>query len=174
VGFRAPSDQELASGFLDYLGERLDLAGRYADPGLAPARAPGRIPPELLEHVAGTLGRIRWRPGDALDFAGRFLSEPKAHVYFTPPARPLPRARFEAAARRRGVRLDGRARLFYARGRFFLNGEPVAARGDCAAWLRRLADSRTLVGMDSAPAAFLCLAHEWYARGFLHIAEERT
>lgn len=173
VGFRAPSDQELASGFLDYLGERLDLSGRYADPGLAPTRAPGRIPPELLAHVAGTLGRIRWRPGDALDFAGRFLSEPKAHVYFTPPARPLARARFDAAARRHGLELDGRTRLFYARGRFFFNGEPVAARGACAAWLRRLADSRTLASVAGAPATFLDLAHDWYARGFLHIAEER-
>jgi 50S ribosomal protein L16 3-hydroxylase len=173
VGFRAPSDAELAAGFLDYLGERLDLQGRYADPGLAPARAPGRIPAELLAHVAKTLSRIRWRPGDALDFAGRFLSEPKAHVYFTPPARPLARARFEAAAARRGVALDGRARLLYARGSFFLDGEPVAASGACAAWLRRLADSRTLTTIAGAPAAFRALAHEWHARGFLHLGPER-
>jgi 50S ribosomal protein L16 3-hydroxylase len=173
VGFRAPSDQELASGFLDYLGERLALDGRYADPGLAPARAPGRIPPPLLAHVAGTLERIRWRAGDALDFAGRFLSEPKAHVYFTPPARPLTRARFAAAAGRRGVALDPRSRLLYAKGRYFLNGEVVVAPGACATWLRRLADSRTLPAIAGAPSAFLDLAHDWHARGFLHFGEER-
>jgi 50S ribosomal protein L16 3-hydroxylase len=173
VGFRAPSDQEIAAGFLDFLGERLDLPGRYGDPGLAPTRSPGRIPPELLAHVARTLGRIRWGARDALDFAGRFLTEPKAHVYFTPPAKALPPSRFAAAARRRGVALDRRARLLHAKGRFFLNGEPVEAAAPCAPWLRALADSRTLGGTDGAPAAFLELAHGWYARGFLHLGEER-
>ncbi len=172
VGFRAPSDAELAQAFLDYLGEHLALAGRYADPGLRRARAAGRIPDELLAHVARTLGRIRWRASDTLEFAGRYLSEPKAHVRFTPPARALSRARFEAAAASRGIALDGRTRLLHARGKFFLNGEPVAARGPCAAWLRKLADSRTLVTMAGAPAAFRDIAHEWHNRGYLHLGEE--
>jgi len=171
VGFRAPSDQELAAGFLDYLGERLELEGRYADPGLAPARAPGRIPPALLAHVARTVSRVRAGRADALEFAGRFLTEPKAHVYFTPPARPLSRARLAAAAARRGLALDARARLLYAGRRFFLNGETVQVTAACAGWLRKLADSRNLVSTAGAPAAFLDLAHEWHARGFLHLGE---
>jgi 50S ribosomal protein L16 3-hydroxylase len=172
VGFRAPSDAELAAGFLDYLGERLALEGRYGDPGLVPARAPGRIPEALLDHVARTLRRIRWGTGEAVDFAGRFLSEPKPHVYFTPRARPLAPARFRAAASRRGVALDRRARLLYARGRFFLNGEAVDAPRDCAPWLRRLADSRRLGSIAGAPAAFADLAREWHAQGVLHLAPE--
>ena len=171
VGFRAPSDQELAAGFLDYLGERLRLEGRYADPGLEPARAPGRIPAQLLAHVERTLARVRWSRADAIEFAGRFLSEPKAHVYFTPPARPVPRSRFAAAAARRGLCLDRRARLLHAAGRFFLNGEPAPAPAGCAGWLRKLADSRNLVSTAGAPAAFLDLAHEWHARGFLHLGD---
>jgi 50S ribosomal protein L16 3-hydroxylase len=171
VGFRAPSDQELAAGFLDFLGERLALAGRYADPGLAPARQSGRIPPALLAHVARTLARVRWSRADALEFAGRFLSEPKAHVYFTPPARPLPRARFAAAASRLGLALDRRARLLHAGGRFFLNGESAPVPPGCARWLRKLADSRTLFGVADAPDAFIELAHEWHARGFLHLGD---
>ena len=173
VGFRAPSDAELGAGFLDYLGERMDLAGRYADPGLRQSRSPGRIPPALVAHVARTLDRIRWGRGDALEFAGRFLSEPKAHVYFTPPARKLSRARFAAAAARRGVALDARSRLMYASRRFFLNGESVAAHGASAAWLRRLGDSRTISSAAGAPSAFLDLAHDWHSRGYLHLGEER-
>jgi 50S ribosomal protein L16 3-hydroxylase len=172
VGFRAPSDAELAAGFLDYLGERLALEGRYGDPSLVPARAPGHIPEALLDHVARTLRRIRWGAGEAVDFAGRFLSEPKSHVYFTPRARPLAPARFRAAASRRGVALDRRARLLYARGRFFLNGEAVDAPRDCAPWLRRLADSRRLGSIAGAPAAFADLAREWHAQGVLHLAPE--
>jgi 50S ribosomal protein L16 3-hydroxylase len=173
VGFRAPSDAELAAGFLDFLGERLAIDGRYADPDLAPARRAGEIPPPLIAHVGRTLERIRWRPRDAMEFAGRFLSEPKSHVYFTPRARPLPRARFEEAAARRGVVLDGRVRLLYAQGLFFVNGESFAAHGKCAMWLRRLADSRNLAPTAGAPAAFLELAHEWHTRGLLHLGKER-
>lgn len=173
VGFRAPSDAELAAGFLDYLGERLDLEGRHADPGLRPSRGAGRIPADMVAHVARTLDRIRWRPRDALAFAGRFLSEPKAHVYFTPPARPLAPARFRAAASRRGLVLDRRARLLYAGGMFFLNGEAVEAPRACAAWLRKLADSRTLIAMAGAPSSFWELVHEWHARGFVHLGEGR-
>ncbi len=172
VGFRAPSDAELAAGFLDFLGERLDLEGRYGDPGLAPSRAPGRIPDALLAHVSRTLARIRWGRDEVVEFAGRFLSEPKAHVYFAPPPRAMPRARFLAAASRRGVSLDRRARLLYARGRFFLNGEAVAAPRACAAWLRELADSRRLRSTAGAPAAFGSLAHEWHAQGVLHLGGE--
>jgi 50S ribosomal protein L16 3-hydroxylase len=172
VGFRAPSDAELATGFLDYLGESLELAGRYADPGLVPSPSPGEIPPALLAHVAKTLERIRWGPREALEFAGRYLSEPKPHVRFTPPGPPLSAARFDAAARRRGLVLDARTRLLHAKGLFFLNGEPVRATGASAAWLRSLADSRTLGPIVGAPAAFRRLAREWHARGMLHIGKE--
>lgn len=174
VGFRAPSDAEIATGFLDYLGERLgELPGRYADPGLKASGAPGRIPDGLIGHVADTLGRIRWRSCDAREFAGRFLSEPKAHVYFTAPGRPVSRARFESAAARRGLVLDRRVRLLYAKDAFFLNGESVVAPAACAPWLRALANSRNLPTVAGAPPAFLRIAHEWHARGLLHLGGER-
>ena len=173
VGLRAPSDAEIGAAFLDFLGERMALEGRYGDPGLVPTRSPGRVPPALVAHVARTLDRIRWGRRDVLEFAGRFLSEPKAHVHFPPPARRLSRARFEAAATRRGLVLDRRARLLYAGGSFFLNGETVDAGGACATWLRKLADSRTLVAMAGAPSPFWDLAHDWHSRGFLHLGEER-
>jgi 50S ribosomal protein L16 3-hydroxylase len=174
VGMRAPSDAELATGFLDYLGERLDLDGRYRDPGLAPARHPGAIPAPLLAHVRRTLGRIRWSARDARDFAGRFLSEPKAHVYFTPPARPQSPARFEAATARHGIVLDRRTRLLYAQGLIFINGESLSPPESCRTWLRRLADAGRLDRTANAPAAFRRLTHEWYCRGFLHPGKERS
>ena len=172
VGFRAPSDAEFAAGFLDYLGERLAPPGRYTDPGLEPARRPAAIPEALLAHVQKTLRTIRWGPREASDFAGRYLSEPKAHVYFTPPPRPLARARFEAAARHRGITLDRRTRLLYAGGLIFINGESLAAPVACRAWLHKLADAGRLERIAPAPAEFFTLAHEWYRRGFLHLGME--
>jgi 50S ribosomal protein L16 3-hydroxylase len=172
VGFRAPSNAELAAGFLDHLAEKLAIEGSYGDPGLAPTRHAGEIPPRLLAHVAKTLQRIRWSTRDATEFAGRFLSEPKAHVVFKPPARLVSAARFESSARRRGLALDRRTRLLYTRGAFFLNGEMVAAPAVCAPWLRTLADARRLDPAADAPAALLTLFHDWHCRGVLRFGDD--
>ncbi len=169
AGFRAPSDQELASGFLDHLGEKLALEGRYGDPGQRPVRRAGEIPEALVAHVAKVLDGLRWDEAEARAFAGRFLTEPKGHVTFEPPARALPLARFEAAASARGVALEGKSRLAYTCGAFFLNGDAVEATGSCAPWLRRLADERRLDSIARAPRALRELLHAWYRDGVVRL-----
>ncbi len=59
------------------------------------------------------LGRIRWDRRDRRRFLGCYLTEPKPHVCFDRPRRPLTPARFALDARRRGVRLDARTQLLY-------------------------------------------------------------
>ena len=88
IGFRAPTDAELVTGFLDFLRDRLAPAGQYRDPGAEPARHAGEIPPGLIAHAASAMESIHWNGALLREFTGRFLSEPKAHVYFTPPKRP--------------------------------------------------------------------------------------
>ena len=140
VGFRAPADRELVRGFLDFLHDRLDPGGQYADPGARPAKHAGAIPRSLLAHARRTLHAIRWSAADAGEFAGRFLSEPKAHVFFAAPRRPAPRARFVARAGREGLALDRRSRLLFSGTIFFLNGEAAAVPAPARPALRRLAD----------------------------------
>ncbi len=53
IGFRAPSAQEVATGFLDWLRDRVVLEGRFADPGRRLARSPARID----HRAAGLCGR---------------------------------------------------------------------------------------------------------------------
>ena len=74
VGFRAPADQEFAAGFLDHLGERLALEGRYADPAQVAVRHAGEIPEALVAHVTKVLERLRWDDAEARAFAGRYLT----------------------------------------------------------------------------------------------------
>src|SRR4051812_13300356 len=88
IGFRAPSDAELARNLLDSLHDDIDLEGHYADPGSRPARHPGEIPERMLIHAARVASRIRWSPGRVREFTGRLLTEPKPHVFFDPPRRP--------------------------------------------------------------------------------------
>lgn len=174
VGFRAPSDQDWAEGFLDYLRDRLDVRGHYADPGARVPRHPGELPEAMVAHAAQALSRIRWGAGEVRDFAGRFLSEPKAHVVLDPPERPLTRKRFEAQASRRGLAVDRRARLLFSGAHFYMNGEAHAVKGGAASVLRKLADDRHLEGPLTAPAGFWDLAHAWYLQGALQIPTEDT
>ncbi|HLX25124.1 MAG TPA: cupin domain-containing protein [Usitatibacter sp.] len=173
IGFRAPADQELAQGFLDFLRDRLAPSGHYRDPGERPARHPGAIPPRWMRHAAHAVRSIRWSDRDIRAFAGRFLSEPKTHVFFTPPSRPLPRPQFERRASRSGVELDPRSRLVFSGTMFFLNGDEVRVPATARGFMRRLADAGRIEGPVSAPRAFWEAAHGWYLRGFLKIGEAR-
>jgi 50S ribosomal protein L16 3-hydroxylase len=174
IGFRAPANEEIARGFLDFLHDGIEIPGQYRDPGAEPAHHPGAIPGHMLEEFTRTLRAIRWSSAQVRAFAGRFLSEPKAHVFFDTPARPMASTRFKRDARRHGLVLDRRSRLLFSGSMFFVNGEAIRVEPGCARVLRRLADRRRLAGPIEAPGAFWELAHGWYRRGFLHIAKEES
>src|SRR4051794_14922752 len=171
IGFRAPSDRDLTASFLDSLRDRLEPEGHSRNPGEPPAEHPGEIPAVLAGHVAATLDAIRWTPALVREFTGRFLSEPKAHVYFAPPRRPLARTVFAKRAATAGMALDARTRLLYMANAFFLNGEAVEVPAGARAMLRRLADSRRLAAGVVAPEEFWTMAHGWYVEGFVHLME---
>jgi 50S ribosomal protein L16 3-hydroxylase len=173
IGFRAPSDAQVAEAFLDHLRDALAIEGHYADAGARATARPGEIPPALVQHVVRTVRRVRWSDADLRMFAGRLLSEPKAHVFFEPPARPLAPARFAALGRRAGLALDPRSRLLFSGTMFFLNGEALDVPADARAAMRRLADKRVLPARSAAPATFWRIAHAAYVRGFMAPGEER-
>ena len=169
IGFRAPSDAELARSLLDARHDDLELEGQYRDPGARATRHPGEIPPRLLEHAAGVASRIRWTPARVREHTGRFLTEPKAHVFFQPPARPLGREAFGRRAAQAGLSLDPRSRLAFSGTIFFMNGETAAVPPAARPAARALADRRRLAPPVKAPAAFWQAAHAWYLQGFVHL-----
>jgi 50S ribosomal protein L16 3-hydroxylase len=172
VGLRAPTDAELVAAFLDYLRDRTSPPGQYRDAGAKPARHPGAIPRELVDHAARAMRAVRWSERELREFTGRFLTEPKGHVWFTPPARPLSRTAFARLAARRGLALDRGSRLAFSGTMFFLNGEAVPVAARARAMARRLADRRRLAAPVEAPADFWDAAHDWYRRGCLAIEGE--
>ena len=167
IGFRAPSAQELAVGFLDWLRDRVALDGRYADRDLAPAREPARIGGAMRSHAAAMLRRLRWDEREAGSFLGSFLTEPKPGVVFDPPARPLDAARFRRAAQRRGLRLDSRTQLLYDNRQLFINGEAIAWPARGARLVKRLANRRLLDHGELDASAPFPLLHGWYSDGYL-------
>ena len=57
----------------------------------------------MIDQVETMLSSIRWNRTTVRNFLGASLTEPKANVFFDPPAHPLTIARFAAAAKRKGV-----------------------------------------------------------------------
>lgn len=168
VGFRAPKRTEVAGQFLGYLQDRLELPGLYDDPDLKPPRQPGEIPGDLLRWTEDAIRRVTWNKEDVADFLGRYLSEPKAHVFFDPPARPISSERFASGLARRGARLDPRSQLLFKGRHFFINGEAVHADAETATALRDLANHRHLPPGVQPPAVMAVLL-DWYQAGFLRL-----
>jgi 50S ribosomal protein L16 3-hydroxylase len=169
VGFRAAPAQDLAEQFLVFLQDRVHLPDRYRDPDLKLQKHPARIGAPMIAQVAELLGRIRWNQDTVRDFLGSYLTEPKAHVFFDPPEKPLGEKRFAAALERRGIRLDARSQLLFADDDFYLNGESVAVARRDRALVRQLADERALAAQSFGPEA-AALLHNWYRCGFVHLA----
>ncbi len=170
VGFRAPEANELGAAFLDFLRDRLELAGRYSDPGLAPTRAPARIPVRLQRRCAEMLAAIRWDGAIVDEFIGCYLSEPKPTVFFAPPAVPLSRPAFLARARARGLRLDPRTQLLYDESRLYANGAAHRLPATGAGALRELANARALsaAALRGVAREAAALLHDWYRHGYVH------
>jgi len=169
IGFRAPSAQELATAFLDWLRDSMTMEGRYADPSLAPTNEPARIGAAMYRQCAAMLKRLRWPDATIARFLGCFLSEPKPMVFFVPPTHPLSLRAFAVAVARRGIHLDGRTQMLYDARNFYINGDTASLPAQCTAALKRLANQRRLTGTDANDAALVHILYRWYGNGFLHL-----
>lgn len=87
IGFRAPSYEEVVSGYLTHMMGRLDPAARYSDPDLQVQDHPGRISQAAREQVRRI---IRDLVDDAeIDrWFGAFMTEPRRGHYALPPDEP--------------------------------------------------------------------------------------
>jgi 50S ribosomal protein L16 3-hydroxylase len=170
IGFRAPTAEELAHGFLMHLQDTLKLEGRYADPDLRLQTHPGEISRAMLTQIEGMIARIKWGRRDITEFAGRYLSDPKPNVFFTAPDPLLTRAAFCKQADKSCVALDPRSRLLFSAGRFFINGEAFTPAADESAALRQLADQRRLA--PPLPAGLRERLYDWYQTGWLEVDTE--
>lgn len=88
IGFRAPSRQEIVSGYLEDAIARLDPEDRYGDPDLTPARHPGEIRPEALQKVRAAIRQITEDDRSIDRWFGRFVTKPQRGHRLQPPEEP--------------------------------------------------------------------------------------
>ncbi|MEO8100874.1 MAG: cupin domain-containing protein [Betaproteobacteria bacterium] len=175
VGFRAPSQQEVSIALLDYLRDEIAFGGQYRDPDLLPVAYPGEINAAMRRRFAGMFKEVVRATGSRAHQTrclGRYLTDPKPHVFFDAPDAVLSMAAFRRAACRRGIMLDLKTRFLYADGLFFMNGGDVPIEVVDSRFLRPLADARTLtphaVALVSRPSSFAAL-YGAYTNGYLHV-----
>jgi 50S ribosomal protein L16 3-hydroxylase len=165
IGFRAPTEAELARVLLERLADDVgdDPSPRYRDAGQQATAQPGAVPVALREFAQRSLARAIGEPTAVARALGEWLTEPKPHVWFDPD----PKASLSANA---GVVLDRRTRMAYDERQVFINGESFRASGADAARMRRLADARSLAAPDlrGLSAGARALIAEWLLAGWLH------
>lgn len=167
IGFRAPTDVELAQALLARLADEAgeSSARRYRDAGQPAAQRPSEVPAPLQTFARDAAAAALARPGAVARALGEWLTEPKPQVWFEG----------SSGVHRRtggGLAADRRTRMAYDATHVFINGESFRAGGRDARLIRRLADRRGLGERDLArlsPQA-LTLVTEWVEAGWLHLA----
>ena len=171
IGFRAPSAEELAGEFLNYLQMNRELSGRYSDPDLALQSHPSEINADMVKKVGAILDSLKWNEGDVTNFLGQYLSEPKAHIVFDRP----PKITLQAFSKRLnidGIKLSYKSQLLKAQDNFYFNGEAIDFDSGAMHLMMKLADNRQLLAEDFSEVGrvsenFFGLLLDWYLAGWL-------
>ena len=172
IGFRAPTHQEIADGFLDWIGATSELDGRLEDPDLTATTNPARVPKIYQREIFAAIEKLQMDRSAIKQFAGCFATDVKPQIVFdTPgaPDEPMLRAAFGKAAISKGVTFAAATMCLYDDEFLFINGEAFVIKGDAVFW-RALADERhTLVSAKQAGETVDAL-YAWYCDGWLRVS----
>ena len=168
IGFRTPAYQELAEQFLVYLQDRVALGGMYADPYLKKQKHPSEISTAMLRQVEQGIAQVRWDKEDIANFLGCYLSEPKPHIFFDAPKRPLSPAKFRQTIQKRGAMLTLKSQMLCHAGWVFMNGEAHWTDSRDYPLLRTLADERESPALKGCSAGAIELLYQWYLDGYIY------
>ncbi len=171
IGFRAPTYQELVVQFLVYLQDRTEVEGIYHDPNLGLQSHPGRINPDMLQQVGTVLSNITWNATDIERFLGIYLTEPKHHVFFSPPSNPVTQQEFAYQVKEGKLQLNLKSRMLYKGKNIFLNGDAYTASTATCRLLGKLADRLALPMAEEPDDEALSLLYLWYLYGYVEIVK---
>ena len=168
IGFRAPTHQEIADGFLDWIGATSELDGRLEDPDLPATTNPARVPKIYQREIFAAIEKLQMDRSAIKQFAGCFATDVKPQIVFDAPDEPMLRAAFGKAAVSKGVAFAAATLCLYDDEFLFINGEAFVIKGDAMFW-RTLADQRyTLVSAKQASETIDAL-YAWYCDGWLRL-----
>ncbi len=167
IGFRAPSHQELITQFLVYLQDNVATEGWYSDPDLQLQAHPSKISAAMQSQVNSILKKIKWNRSDIENFLGIYLSEPKAHVFFEPPAKPMAPHIFQQQVEKNGVQFNLKSRILNDNNKFFINGETYKVSAITYKELIKLADNQEFSPSSNLDSATKKILYQWYINGYI-------
>lgn len=167
VGFKAPYTQELATQFLVYLQDEIKLKGLYQDPDLKTQAHPAEISSAMIRKVSAMLRQIHWDQDTVQRFLGTYLTEPKASIYFEPPARPIAAVKFRQRLIQDGIRLDLKSLMLFHDNVIYLNGEAVETNAEDLPVLVTFADRGELAPGIQLNKSLENLFYQWYRAGYI-------
>ncbi|WP_366084008.1 cupin domain-containing protein [Nitrosomonas sp.] len=167
IGFRAPSHHELITQFLDYLQDNVAVEGRYSDPDLQLQPHPSKINAAMQSQVNSILKKIKWNRSDIEDFLGIYLSEPKTHVFFEQPAKPLAPTIFQQQIKENGVQLNLKSRMLSGNNKIFINGEVYKVSINTYKELIKLADNQEFLPSSETGNETKKILYQWYVSGYI-------
>jgi 50S ribosomal protein L16 3-hydroxylase len=173
IGFRTPAYQELAEQFLVYLQDRIAVDGMYADPDLKKQAHSSEIGTEMLHQVAQAIRKVQWDNEDIANFLGSYLSEPKPHIFFDAPAKPLSAARFEQSLQMHSIELALQTQMLCHERTIFINGESHLVGKGSYRSLRELADTRRLPVAAKLSSEVIALLYEFYLDGYIKLISSK-
>jgi len=141
----------------------------YADPDLKTQKHPSEISAAMLRQAGQAIKQVRWDQEDIANFLGCYLSEPKPHIFFDAPERPLSPAKFRQAIRQSGVRLALKSQMLCHAEWIFMNGEAHRVNAHDYASLRDLADQRESAALQKCSDESSKLLYQWYLDGYISI-----
>ena len=171
IGFRTPAYQELAEQFLVYLQDRIAVNGMYADPDLKTQQHPSEISAAMLRQIEQAIAQVRWDKEDMANFLGCYLSEPKPHICFDAPKRPLSPAGFRQALHKQGVALALKSQMLCHAGSIFMNGESYRPDKRDYPLLRALADERVSPALTNCRVEAIEQLYLWYLDGYISLSK---
>jgi len=167
IGFRAPSHDELMTQFLVYLQDKVETEGWYSDPGLQLQSHPSKISAAMQSQVKSILKKIHWNRDDIENFLGIYFSEPKSHVFFEQPMKPLKPHLFLQQIKKKGVQLGLKSRMLSSHNKFFINGEVYRVGSNAFKTLRELADNQEFHPSPHIDEETGRILYQWYVSGYI-------
>ena len=167
IGFRAPSHHELITQFLIYLQDNIETEGWYSDPDLQLQSHPSKISAAMQFQASSILNKIKWNHSNIENFLGIHLSEPKPHVFFDQPAKPLAPHSFFQQIKKNGVQLGLKSRMLSGDNKFFINGEVYTVGINAYKTLIKLADNQELLPSSYIDEETERILYQWYVSGYI-------
>ncbi|MBS8241614.1 cupin domain-containing protein [Marinobacter lipolyticus] len=135
VGFRAPTVDDILTGFTDFLCGQSDASDHLDDPDLQIQRNPGTIAPEVIDRVADVIHRKMSDRRQLTLWFGQFTTAPKSMDIVVPSEEPIAPEVFSDLVRE-GAQLrwnEGSRFAFHEFGdetALFVDGEQYLLKGD--------------------------------------------